>query len=595
MSSRPSSREVGQQRITTPGSLGGETVEQSIHPSVIAEEMVGDLTQDAINNLTSSASASPDAEDMKAKIEQLQAELESSRSELEFMNLSQEELENRNENQEEEIQRLREEVNRLEGTAVLGGSSGDASTQELQQLKTTNATLKAELASVRSEMEFMGLKEEELQSSKQDAQRQIEELQASLAQLGAGGAASAKAEAGNSDAAALRELTALRSQHVELREELTRTKQEAAAANESLKLARAEVEMVQKHKQQFGKVAGPHSEDNMMDSTMDFPPEMGSEDTPLLAAAYQQISVLNTQLAHLYTELTLARTEAQNLRTQQQLQAEGLAQTFLGGESTTVDMQKQSQQIADLVGDIRHLQLDLEYHQQKLDQMLEEKQQMMKDLKKCQNDLSTAKLQVEERDQIIKHREVDISSLKQQLAHGGGANAAANGGAGGADGAMLAALRAEASAKDSALIVSHYELHKEKLLRDRLEQKNLKLMERMQKLMMVVETMRKDNVNLERSLAAKERSYEEKELKLRQVAQKAKSLQKQVKARSIGIVSGKQTIKTSLEFEAAPSQTLPPVSGRTGSARGGRTSGMSTPRGNQTPRRDAPPSPYGTR
>lgn len=28
---------------------------------------------------------------------------------------------------------------------------------------------------------------------------------------------------------------------------------------------------------------------------------------------------------------------------------------------------KQSQQIADLVGDIRHLQLDLEYHQQKLD------------------------------------------------------------------------------------------------------------------------------------------------------------------------------------------------------------------------------------
>jgi hypothetical protein len=50
------------------------------------------------------------------------------------------------------------------------------------------------------------------------------------------------------------------------------------------------------------------------------------------------------------------------------------------------------------------------------------------------------------------------------------------------------ALRGEVAAKDSALIVSHYELHKERHLRDRLEQKNLKLMDRLQKLMMVVET-----------------------------------------------------------------------------------------------------------
>merc|ERR1712228_164331 len=54
------------------------------------------------------------------------------------------------------------------------------------------------------------------------------------------------------------------------------------------------------------------------------------------------------------------------------------------------------------------------------------------------------------------------------------------------------------------------------------------LMERMQKLMMVVESMRKDNGALERSLAAKDRGYAEKDLQLRQVAQaqKARSAQK---------------------------------------------------------------------
>merc|ERR1719265_3127821 len=99
----------------------------------------------------------------------------------------------------------------------------------------------------------------------------------------------------------------------------------------------------------------------------------------------------------------------------------------------------------------------------------------MKDLKKTQNDLANAKLQIEERDQIIKHKEVDLQSVKQQLAPGGFA-AGGGGAAGGvADMATIEALRAEASSKDSALIVSHYELHKEKLLRDRLEQKNLKL------------------------------------------------------------------------------------------------------------------------
>merc|ERR1719453_1940041 len=273
-----------------------------------------------------------------------------------------------------------------------------------------------------------------------------------------------------------------------------------------------------------------------------------SEEKPLLAAAYQQISVLNTQLAHLYTELTMARTEVQRLRSEQ------TNRPAVGADSENNDAEvlKQSQQIADLVSDIRHLQLDLEYHQQKLDQMIEEKHQMMRDLKKSQGDLDEAKRTIEERDQMLKHREVDISQMKQELKSprgGAGLEGSIEG-----DG-TLAALRAEAAAKDSALIVSHYELHKEKLLRDRLEQKNLKLMERMQKLMMVVETMRKDNVNLERNLVAREQNCETKEQQLRQVTQKAKQLQKIAKAAKAG-QKGKGTV---FELASPSQQGLPPL------------------------------------
>merc|ERR1719317_1393500 len=104
---------------------------------------------------------------------------------------------------------------------------------------------------------------------------------------------------------------------------------------------------------------------------------------------------------------------------------------------------------------------------------------MMKDMKKVQNELTEAKQQVEERDQMLKHRKVDLEHLQQELKNPSQSQSGSTDEAG-----MLSALRSEAAAKDSALIVSHYELHKEKLMRDRLEQKNLKLMERMQKLMM---------------------------------------------------------------------------------------------------------------
>merc|ERR1712113_356988 len=122
---------------------------------------------------------------------------------------------------------------------------------------------------------------------------------------------------------------------------------------------------------------------------------------------------------------------------------------------------------------------------------------------------------------MLKHREVDLAHLKQEMKSPRMQSSGSDN-----DGSMLVALRTEAAAKDSALIVSHYELHKEKLLRDRLEQKNTKLMERMQKLMMVVETMRRENISLEKLVTAKDRANETKDVQLRQATQKARQLQK---------------------------------------------------------------------
>jgi len=489
--------------------------------------------------------------------------------------------------------------------------------QELIKLRAKTEQLEAELASARSELEFAGLKEEELETRNAQAQLTIEGFN----KLSDGPASK---DAGP-DA------------KVELEEALARSRQQAVALQQELESSRAEVAQLRQQRQEAAHQSAMmgssdsrerHAKEvqvwenecrGLRERVSELEMELSrkdqqlsidmthesAEDAPLLAAAYQQISVLNTQLAHLYTELTLARTESQRLQSvaadqAQQAGGTGGANSFLNGSAqsqgemsaapTQADLQKQGQQIADLVSDIRHLQLDLEYHQQKLDQMIEEKQQMLKDEKKMKMELAEAKKQVEEREQLIRHRDVDIQGLRDEAARwgGGGASGGGAGGGGfsGADAeATVSALRSEAAAKDSALIVSHYELHKEKLMRDRLEQKNLKLMDRMQKLMMVDETMRKDNVALERNLTSKERAFEEKDLQLRQVSTKSKQWQKQARA-----AQGRQK-PVSLELEATPSQGLPLL----GASQDGQLrSGRSTP--TRTPRGGAPPqSPYGSR
>merc|ERR1719321_30960 len=141
-------------------------------------------------------------------------------------------------------------------------------------------------------------------------------------------------------------------------------------------------------------------------------------------------------------------------------------------------------------------------------------------------ELTEAKKQIEEKEQLLRHRDIDLARMSQQQSTTESASKEVK------LEEQLMATRSEVAAKDSALIVSHYELHKEKLMRDRLEQKNLKLMERLQKLMMVVETQRKENSGLEKKLFTHEQMVDEKDQQLREVTHKAKQLQKAFKVQS---------------------------------------------------------------
>jgi len=443
--------------------------------------------------------------------------------------------------------------------------------------------LQMQLQAAKEDLELATLKEEELQSrikKSQDAQEVLTgQLHAAQQEL-----QEHRSRASEEQTLLRRDLEIAQTELQSLKNQDSSIPGDDRALQEENSSLKVKVSVLE------NELSGLHTELSQRQASTAIPEEQSafanasSEEAPLLGAAYQQISVLNTQLAHLYTELTLSRTEVSSLRAQQEAGDGSAANAAASAEAVAAsqaESQKQAQQIADLVSDIRHLQLDLEYHQQKVDQLLEEKQQMMKDLKSTQTELSEAKKELEEKDQVLKHQEVDLLHYRQQEQHNSGV--AGPGGAG--DDGMLDALRTEAAAKDSALIVSHYELHKEKLMRDRLEQKNLKLMERMQKLMMVVETMRKDNVALERTLAAKDRAHDEKDAQLRIVTQKVRQMQKHSKAgRSKGVSKGPAPM---LELESSM-QNLPPLeSARRSESGNGRRS--TTPRGGAGP---APPSPY---
>lgn len=290
----------------------------------------------------------------------------------------------------------------------------------------------------------------------------------------------------------------------------------------------------------------------------ELPAEESSQESQALQAAFKKMSLMNKELGEVYSELAFTRTELLKATADKDVDEQRAAEA----RRAEAD-EKQTLQIADLVSDIRHLQLDLEYHQQKLDSMISEKQQMMKEMKRSQEQLAEANQKLEEKEQVIKHAEVDLDRLQQTQAQGKA------GGDGAGEAPAVEALRAEVSAKDSALIVSHYELHKEKLLRERLEQKNLKLMERMQKLMMVVESMRRENVGLERDLQGRERQCEDKEQQLRELKKKNKAAKGQTPR------GGKHLDSTNSAAATLPSLDRPQ---RSIDSAGGQRSGLSTPR-----------------
>jgi len=603
--------------ISLPESAGIETVSvagpsDNANPSSIAGEVALDMTSGMFDDLFEEGAPPPEfasiqveavtgnneeAGILRAHNEQLQAELACARSEMEFAQLKEEELEKRSRQSQGAIEGLECQVALV--TEQSQQSSGKLLAMKAQLDRAENDKLRLQEQVVMQERLAAQAKDELQESQRQrfTAAMSAQILQPTLPTPS--NLAPSSEQQGQGE-----RIVALEAEGRRLSQELQVSREQASHLE--VELAEAKLDAMAQaqashaaQKMQALHVANSLEEVPMQSMSTQPTLELAENDErPLLQAAYQQISVLNTQMAHLYTELTLARTDLHRAKAGGPTDSSAVGENGgpPGAESATqrvAELEKQSAQIADLVSDIRHLQLDLEYHQQKLDQMIEEKQGMMKEMKKLAADLLNSKQQVEERDQILRHREVDLQHAKQEAKRTTQKEAVE-------EDSTLAALRSEASAKDSALIVSHYELHKEKLLRDRLEQKNLKLMDRMQKLMMVVETMRKENVVLERNLNRRERVVEDKDRQLRKVNEKARELSKHVKAsgkvapptpRSGSMSRSRQPDLGGWEESDKPG--LPPLTQRSLASAGGTRSGASTPRGGNNAPHSVPPSPYG--
>mmetsp|Transcript_87118 Transcript_87118/g.198852 ORF Transcript_87118/g.198852 Transcript_87118/m.198852 type:complete len:350 (-) Transcript_87118:167-1216(-) len=163
-------------------------------------------------------------------------------------------------------------------------------------------------------------------------------------------------------------------------------------------------------------------------------------------------------------------------------------------------------EVGDLLADVRHLQVDLEYHQTKLDSVLEEKSLMLGELSRLQQEILEARRLVEDKDQALKHQEIDLKTEQSKTrfpqVRGAGLEELQKG---------LAALREEVKTKDGALLFAHLELHKERKLREKYEEKTNKLSDRMQKLMLIAENQRKEITKLERIGLSKDQQMEKKQ------------------------------------------------------------------------------------
>eukprot|EP00747_Dinoflagellata_sp_TGD_P062673 gnl/TRDRNA2_/TRDRNA2_153118_c0_seq2.p1 gnl/TRDRNA2_/TRDRNA2_153118_c0~~gnl/TRDRNA2_/TRDRNA2_153118_c0_seq2.p1 ORF type:complete len:497 (+),score=141.15 gnl/TRDRNA2_/TRDRNA2_153118_c0_seq2:217-1491(+) len=252
---------------------------------------------------------------------------------------------------------------------------------EKQALKEELEQLKAQYAGAKEDLEFARLKEINAQQTIDELRKQVEtvasaaffqsELQDSRRQpAGEVGSLEEQLRSSRQELAASQaELGRVRSELAKAQSAVKRLEESNVspgdAGQQSMRESSLQDECTEL-RQRVHMLEGQLSEQMASPQQTDELQE-GSEEKSLLGAAYHEISELNKQMARLYAELTLARTEAQRLRADQGTRTDGSGQ---GVVDQTSEVQKQGAQIADLVSDIRHLQLDLEYHQQKLDQMI---------------------------------------------------------------------------------------------------------------------------------------------------------------------------------------------------------------------------------
>jgi len=299
----------------------------------------------------------------------------------------------------------------------------------------------------------------------------------------------------------------------------------------------------------------------------------------VLQVYQQQVSQLQTAVAHAGTELSLVRAEltargvdpdapavdqVADLKkqlgdTQEELQtvrlmlascssadATGLTQTLLAtnaklisdalvkrimnqsGESMDnaageIDAGVNEAVVKELVADVKHLQLDLEYHQQKLDTSNEEKEQLQHLNSALREEISEARRQQEHAEQQLRHQAIDLDMPQMDTVNTqvSGFEEAMTG--------TIKALRSEVQTKDSALLFCHFELHKEKQVRDKFESRNKRLSDRLEKLMVILEAQRAQMQKLENGLVMSEETLDQKTKILREVTAQSNRLQMQMR------------------------------------------------------------------
>eukprot|EP00397_Hematodinium_sp_SG-2012_P039381 GEMP01042989.1.p1 GENE.GEMP01042989.1~~GEMP01042989.1.p1 ORF type:complete len:292 (+),score=64.71 GEMP01042989.1:76-951(+) len=213
---------------------------------------------------------------------------------------------------------------------------------------------------------------------------------------------------------------------------------ELSSVKAELEVARLELESYRHSKMQAGKSQKTGKKDEVALSNC--------ETQAKLEAAYEQIAILNTQMAHLYTELTFARTGSHR------------SNPVPDQSKFETDLYKRSEQIGVLVQDIRHLQSDLEYHQERMTDLRTQRDEESGKVDALREEKESLLVKLEDAEQQLKHLAIDRSYLDS------------------------------VKKDDPAHFV--YDIQRERSLREREERKCARLSERLQKALLTVESQK---------------------------------------------------------------------------------------------------------